>query len=216
MGKLLVLILAGMLLLQENHPPVVKIMVPNEGRLTGTDAQVHYVISVSDKEDGDSKYDEINRKEVLLEVRRVRDGAAGQAVLKKGVKDDPPGLALLRTNNCFNCHGFDSKGIGPSFYDVSKRYPFTAGNISQVAKRVREGSTGVWGKVSMPTHPELQQKEAEEVVRWVLQHGAAQDVHYYVGMDGIFKVNNKGAYVLTASYVDHGLKEGKDVRVILR
>jgi cytochrome c len=216
MGKLLIFILAGMLLLQEDHPPVVKIMAPKEGRLSGTDAQVHYVISVSDKEDGDSKYDEINSKEVLLEVRRVRDEAAGQAVLKKGVKDDPPGLALLRTNNCFNCHSFDGKGIGPSFYDVSKRYPFSAVIISQVAKRVREGSTGVWGKVSMPTHPELQQKEAEDVVRWVLQHGAERDVNYYVGMDGIFKVNGKGTYVLTASYVDHGLKEGKDVRVILR
>jgi cytochrome c len=146
----------------------------------------------------------------------VRDESAVRAVIKKGVKADPPGLALLRTNNCFNCHSFDSKGIGPSFYDVGKRYPFTAANIAQVAKRVREGSTGVWGKVSMPTHPELQQKEAEDVVRWVLKHGAERDVNYYVGMDGIIKVKGKGAYILTASYMDHGKQEGQDVRVIRR
>jgi hypothetical protein len=68
----------------------------------------------------------------------------------------------------------------------------------------------------MPTHPELQQKEAEDVVRWVLKHGAERDVNYYVGMDGIIKVKGKGAYILTASYMDHGKQEGQDVRVIRR
>ena len=215
MGKMLVFILAGMLLWQENQPPMVKIMTPKEGVLTGAGVQVHYMIGVTDKEDGDSKYEEINTKEVLMEVRYVKDEAGVQAVVKKGLKADAPGLVMLRRNNCFNCHNFDGTGIGPSFFDIGKRYPFTAANISQVAKRVREGSTGVWGKVSMPTHPELQQQEAEDVVRWVLQHGAERDVNYYVGMDGIIKVKGKGAYVLTASYVDHGLKEGQD-RVVVR
>jgi len=222
MGKTLGLIAAvAMLLWQDNHPPVVKIMAPKEGGLPGGDGQVHYVVSVSDKEDGDSKYDEINSKEVLLEVRHVKNESGIKAILKK---DDPPGLMMIRTNNCFNCHNFDGKGIGPSFYDISKHYPFTAANISQVARRVREGSSGVWGKVSMPTHPELKQEEAEAVVRWILQNGAKPDVSYYVGMDGSFKVPKglKGAYLLTASYVDHGPKdatghrlEGQD-RVVFR
>jgi cytochrome c len=227
MGKLLVFILAGMLLWQDNHAPVVKIEAPKAG-VSGPDVQVHYVISVSDKEDGDLKYDEINSKEILLEVRYVRDEAGVQAALKKGVKDDPRGLALLRTSNCFNCHSFDSRGIGPSFFEVSKRYPLTVGNVSQVAKRIREGSTGVWGKVSMPTHPELRQEEAEEVARWVLQNAGRPDVSYYVGGEGFFRIKasggskRKGSYVLTASYMDHGLKDdasgrrlkGQDVVVV--
>jgi len=216
MGKTLGLIAAVMLLWQDNHPPVVKIMTPKEGSLPGGEGQVHYLVSVSDKEDGDSKYDEINSKEVLLEVRYVKDEAGVQTILKRGMKDDPPGLTMIRTNNCFNCHNFDDKGIGPSFYDISKRYPLTAGNISQVARRVREGSLGVWGKVSMPTHPELKQEEAEAIVRWVLQNGAKPDVSYCIGAEGVFKRKAvKGAYVLTASYVDHGKKEGQD-RVVVK
>jgi cytochrome c len=215
MVKVSGLILAGILLWQDNHPPVVKIMAPTEA--PGGGGQMHYVVSVSDKEDGDSKYDEINGKEVLMEVRYVKDEASVRAMLKKAVKDGPPGLTMIRTNNCFNCHNFDGKGIGPSFYDISKRYPLTAANISQVGRRVREGSSGVWGKVSMPTHPELKQEEAEVIVRWILQNGAKQDVSYYVGIDGNFKVSQglKGAYLLTASYVDHGKKEGQD-RVVVR
>lgn len=219
MGKVLGFILACMLLWQDNHAPVVKITAPKEGVLSGTEAQVHYVISVSDKEDGDSKYDEINGKEILLEVRYVRDEAGVQAILKKGVKDDPRGLAMLRANNCFNCHGFDGVGIGPSFLEVSKRYPYSVTNVAQVAKRVREGSSGVWGKVSMPTHPELHKEEAEEVVRWILQNAGRRDVSYYVGGEGLFKVKGfeglkrKGAYVLTASYLDHGVKEGVGKRL---
>jgi len=211
MGKAFGFIVAGMLLWQDNQPPVVKILSPKSDALPTGIEQVHYSISVADKEDGDSKFEEINNKEVLMEVRYVKSEAAVQAVVKKGAKDDPPGLTMIRTNNCFNCHNFDGKGIGPSFFEISNRYPFTAANISQVAKRVREGSTGVWGKVSMPTHPELRQEEAEEVVRWMLQNGAKADVRYYVGVDGVFKVSPgvKGAYVLTASYVDHGSASGR-------
>jgi cytochrome c len=217
MEKAVGFILAATLLWQDNHPPVVKIVTPDSNTPLNATEQIHYAISVADKEDGDSKYEEINSKEVLLEVRYVKTGAAIQTILKKGVKDDPPGLTMIRTNNCFNCHNFDGKGIGPSFYDISKRYPFTPANISQVARRVREGSSGVWGKVSMPTHPELKQEEAEAVVRWILQNGAKPDVSYYVGVEGNFKVSQglKGAYILTASYVDHGKKEGQD-RVVVR
>lgn len=217
MERFLKLLLAGILLSQDNQPPVVKIMSPR-GDISGSGEQVHYAISVVDKEDGDSKYDEINTKEVLLEVRYVKDKAGVQAVMNKGIKDNPPGLAIIRANNCFNCHNFEDKGIGPSFYEISKRYVPTAANISQVARRVREGSSGIWGKVSMPTHPELKQEEAEALVRWVLQNAGKPDVHYYVGMEGVFTARmakgSKGAYVLTASYLDHGRKEGQD-RVVM-
>jgi len=61
-------------------------------------------------------------------------------------------------------------------------------------------------------------------VRWMLQNGAKADVRYYVGAEGVFKVSQgaKGAYILTASYMDHGVKdasgrrlEGQD-RVVVR
>ena len=54
---------------QENQAPVVKIITPKNNSLFDWDTQINYEISVADKEDGDSKFDEINAKEVLMEVR---------------------------------------------------------------------------------------------------------------------------------------------------
>src|SRR2546423_15374669 len=92
---------------QQNHAPVVKIVSPANNSAFATGAPVHYSVTVSDKEDGDSKYDEINQKEVLLEVKHINDESKLSAELNKAVQNDPPGLAAIRTSNCFNCHSFN-------------------------------------------------------------------------------------------------------------
>ncbi len=58
---------------QQNHAPVVKIISPANNSTLLAGAQVHYSVTVSDKEDGESKYDEINQKEVLLEVKYINN-----------------------------------------------------------------------------------------------------------------------------------------------
>src|SRR3954447_13799449 len=57
---------------QQDHPPAVKITSPANNTFA-LGAQVHYYITVYDQEDGDSKYDEINQKEVLLEMKYLND-----------------------------------------------------------------------------------------------------------------------------------------------
>src|ERR1700748_2387834 len=121
---------------QENHPPVVKIVTPQNNTSFDKDAQVTYKITVSDKEDGDSKFDEINAKEVLLEVRYLKNGKMPVA---SAIVQNNAGLNVLMTSNCVNCHNFNSKAMGPSFYDINKRYPATKANADTLAKRIREG-----------------------------------------------------------------------------
>ncbi|MDB4920120.1 c-type cytochrome [Mucilaginibacter sp.] len=211
---------------QENHLPVVKIINPKNNSTFDWDTQVNYEISVADKEDGDTKYDELNAKEVLLEVRYAGNKAKVQAILNKGVQNDPPGLAVLRTSNCFNCHNFNSKAIGPSFNEIAVKYTTTASNVDLLVKHIREGSTGIWGKETMPTHPELSAEEVKRTVQWIFKYAKDTDVSYYVGTTGTFRTKlsaaagKKGVYMLTASYMDHGLKmvkhlKGQDV-VVLR
>jgi cytochrome c len=206
----------------ENQSPVVKIISPQNNTTFGPNTIITYKITVSDKEDGESKYDEINVKEVLLEVRHLQKGSKAPA---KVTQDDPPGLAAMRTSNCFNCHNFNSKLIGPSFYEMSKRYPVTKSNTDSLSKRIREGSSGIWpGREKMPAHPELKAEEIKNMVQWILKNGADPEVTYYVGVEGSFHVdaNQKGSYRLTASYIDHGLKnnpaakhlKGQDVLLI--
>ena len=212
----------------DNHPPEVKIINPKNNSFFNWDAQLGYEITVTDKEDGDSKYDEINAKEVLLEVKYVADEKTLQAELAKGDIPDAPGLALIRASNCFNCHNFNSKLIGPSFYDIDKHYSATPANVALLAKRIREGTTGVWGKVTMPTHPEFTIQQAESIVQWVFDNAANPNINYYIGTEGAIRIKQpadlkpNAAYVLTASYTDHGLKDvpsstrlkGHDVVVI--
>jgi cytochrome c len=211
---------------QQNHAPAVKITSPKNGDSFSAGAQVGYKITVADKEDGDSKFDEINTKEVLLEVQYAADANQVSALTARE-SNDPPGLMAIRSFNCFNCHAFTGKLIGPSFFDISKKYAPTDANISQVAKRVKDGSAGIWGKVAMPTHPELSNAQTVEMVGWILKNAAKPNMQYYTGTQGVLRLTPpepsalNGYWVLTASYIDHGLKndstvrlEGKDVIVL--
>ena len=197
---------------QKNNAPVVKIIAPKNKSQFDWNTQLNYSITVSDKEDGESKYDEINTKEVLLEVKYIGDDSKIPQALSKRVVNDPPGLTSIRTSNCFNCHAFNSKSIGPSFYDIKKKYKTTPENVSLLVKRTREGSTGIWGNASMPTHPELTKDETKKMVEWILKN-AESNSSYYIGAEGSFRIKPTGAsqkkavYMLTASYTDHGVKD---------
>jgi cytochrome c len=189
---------------QENHPPVVKIISPQNNTSFGKDAAVTYKISVSDIEDGESKFDEINPKEVLLDVRYLKNGKP----VPVGAQGN--GVNIIMTSNCVTCHGFDTKAMGPSFADINKRYPTTKANIDSLAKRIQFGSTGIWGKEKMPAHPELSATDIKNIVQWITKNAADPNVNYYVGTDGYFRFKPdapKGTYQLTASYTDHGLKD---------
>jgi cytochrome c len=190
---------------QENQAPVVKILSPQNNSLFDKDAQIVYKIGVSDKEDGDSKFDEINPKEVLLEVRYLKGGKASPANSQNN------GLNVIMTSNCITCHGFNTKAMGPSFFDISKRYPATKANIDSLVKRIKDGSTGIWGKEKMPPHPELSVTDIKSIAQWIMKNATDPTANYYVGTDGYFRIKPdapaKGIYQLTASYTDHGLKD---------
>jgi len=192
---------------QENHPPVVKIISPRDNSIVDGSIAINYEINVADKEDGDSRYDEINNKEVLLEVKAVKDKSS---LRNKIARPDPPALTVMRTSNCFNCHNFNGKSIGPSFYEISKRYPVTAANTDTLMKRIRMGSSEVWGKEKMPAHPELTREQIKATVNWILKRAAEPGINYYIGATGTFRIKKAGkspqTYILTASYLDHGPK----------
>jgi len=199
---------------QQNTPPVVKIVSPKNNDVFNLDDPINYQITVTDKEDGDSKYDEINANEVLLSIQYISDRSKIGRLLNKRPAPDPPGFSAIRASNCFNCHNFKSKAMGPSFFEISKRYSATRSNLDTLAKRVSQGSTGIWGNEKMPSHPELSPAETAAAVQWILRHAADPGINYMPGLRGQFRPgqlmppNKKaGAFVLTASYTDHGLKD---------
>lgn len=197
---------------QANHPPVVKIETPQNNYAAGRDGAITYKISVSDQEDGSSEYDEINSKEVLLEVRYLKNGKVVPATMP-----DNAGLNVIMISNCITCHGFNNKAMGPSFLEINKRYAAVKGNVDTLAKRIRNGSSGIWGKEKMPAHPELSDAEIRSITQWLIKRAGDSQLNYYVGTEGYFRLQPAqpaGSYQLTASYTDHGLKDvpGKKIR----
>lgn len=194
---------------QTNHPPVVKIETPANHSVIAAGAQLSYQVQVTDQEDGDSRYDEINTKEVLLELTRLKPGSKIPSADGKSATADP-GLDIMAGNNCFNCHLFKGKLLGPSFFDIATHYPATAPNIDSLVRRIRNGSAGIWpGSEKMPSHPELTTAAIRSTVQWVLRNGAREDRLFFNGTTGLlrFPADKPGAYILTASYTDHGIKD---------
>jgi len=209
----------------QNQAPIVKIINPKNNGTLNLNVPVSYEISVSDKEDGDSKYDEINGKEVLLEVKYLKDKSKAAALLNKPGGPDAAGLFVIRTSNCFSCHNFNSKAMGPSFFEVAGKYKATRANVDSLVKRISAGSTGIWGKEKMPSHPELSAQDIKNTVLWILKNGTAPDDNYFIGLAGLIPaaaIKYPGAYIFTASYIDHGLKaspgkerlEGQDKAIL--
>jgi len=204
-----------------NHPPTVRILHPKANDAYAENAQVRYDIDVSDPEDGESKYQEINPTEVLLMVRYFPSTAAAEAAMSGALAGDPPGLGTIRTSNCLSCHAFDGSLIGPSFADIRKRYPYSQANVESLARHILDGTSGAWGSIKMPSHPELTMEQAAACVTWILKTAADPQTHYYTGTEGSFRVvippdsqsKDKGTLLLIASYTDHGLKDDPGQRL---
>ena len=81
---------------------------------------------------------------------------------------DPPAIELARARNCLACHSIDKKVLGPAFKEVAARYASDPAAPARLAKKVREGGTGVWGKAVMPANPRLTDDEATKLVAWIL------------------------------------------------
>ena len=199
--KQVFVLLMIMFVAQTNEPPQVKITTPAAGSIYTWNTPLRYSVSVSDKEDGDTKYNEIEPKQILLEARVVTDTT-------NVVASERSAIHAMMASNSMQCHEFNGKLIGPSFVEISSRYSGDQGSESELVKRVREGSRGKWGDVVMPTHPELSDAETRKMVQWILSYTNPDELIYLTGTEGVLnfkKPTNAAAtdmLVLTASYAD--------------
>ena len=194
----------------QNTPPKVNLITPKDGSTFVPGSYVRYSIVVTDQEDGSSEFEEISSKEIFLEVTYLpgNDKAKENNTVKAAANGDPAGLALMKSSTCFNCHLVKSKFTGPSFLDISRKYPSNSATISMLAKKIIKGSSGVWTNTTMPHNPDFTEEQAKQMVQWILKNAGNPNRNYFVGTEGNFKTaSSKGSYVLTASYTDHGLKE---------
>jgi cytochrome c len=75
---------------------------------------------------------------------------------------------LAKAKNCLACHALDRKLVGPAYKDVAAKYAGDKNAAAKLAKKIREGGTGVWGQVPMPANPQVSEAEALTLANWVL------------------------------------------------
>lgn len=75
---------------------------------------------------------------------------------------------LLQKKNCFACHSVDKRKYGPKFIDVATKYANDSRAAAKLAKKIRSGSSGVWGEDQMPPQPQVSDAEALALAKYVL------------------------------------------------
>ena len=93
-------------------------------------------------------------------------GASGAAVAPKTTS--LAGQALVEASDCLRCHGMDRRYVGPSFRQIAARYQDRPDAAAYLARKIREGSVGEWGRVVMPRHPQINDVQAQGMALWVL------------------------------------------------
>jgi cytochrome c len=75
--------------------------------------------------------------------------------------------ALAAKYNCQACHAPDNKLVGPSYKEVAAKYAGDAGAPAKLAKKVKDGGSGVWGQVPMPPN-NVPDADLNALVTWIL------------------------------------------------
>lgn len=76
--------------------------------------------------------------------------------------------AMMKKDGCAACHAVDKKVIGPSYQEVAAKYKGDKDAAAKLAKKVKEGGSGVWGQVPMPPNVATPDADIKALVDWIL------------------------------------------------
>ncbi len=181
-----------------NSQPVVTLSAPVNGSFFRPGEKIAWQAAVRDAEEGDStKTPDLFGPRVLVTATLDRGGA------------EPPGLALMKSADCFNCHAPEHRIVGPAFLEVATKYRGVAGALEASVDRVQKGSSGVWGPVPMLPHGHHSREQIAQMVGWVyaLKPGADQP-QLQRGLSGEFTIPAEAAAAravkIEATFTDAG------------
>jgi len=75
---------------------------------------------------------------------------------------------LAKKHNCTACHQVSTKGVGPSYQDVAKKYKGQKDAVAKLSEKVKKGGSGVWGAVPMPPNAAVPDADIKVLVEWVM------------------------------------------------
>jgi cytochrome c len=187
-----------------NERPRVSFVEPRDGDFYDADRPIRFRLLIDDAEDGTNADDAAGAELDSGDVPRASVHAARVATAAETV---PPGLALMRRSDCFNCHAVDQPRVGPAFVAVADRYRGQDAALEISVTRVLQGSSGVWGKVPMLPHGHHTPEEVRGMVEWVYSLEPAALPRVFTGFVGDIPPASDaaaGRYRLEATYLDRG------------
>lgn len=212
---------ASVPILAGNARAELRFVKPQQGDFFEADQPIRYELFLKDAEDGTNDDHEmdvngvkpidpdgpgrvsVNAAFVNGPIPRA-DGttAESEAVL-------PAGLKRMKNSDCFNCHAVDQKRVGPMLLEIAAKYRGVEGALETSVQRVRNGSTGVWGKIPMIPHSHHSPDELREMVGWIYSLEPAGLVRVFQGFVAEIPVAAEeaakpGYYRLDAAYTDLG------------
>src|SRR5438552_14754344 len=75
---------------------------------------------------------------------------------------------LVKEKACLSCHTLDKKLVGPAYKEVAAKYKSRKDGEAYLSKKIREGSTGVWGAIPMPPNGTVADDEARTLAKYIL------------------------------------------------
>jgi len=100
---------------------------------------------------------------VIFACAALLASGAAHAVL-----DNAKAEALMKKDGCAACHAIDKKIVGPAYVDVAAKYKNDKNAVAMLSKKVKEGSTGVWGPIPMPPNTATSAADITELVTWIM------------------------------------------------
>ncbi|MEO5977068.1 MAG: PQQ-dependent sugar dehydrogenase [Chryseolinea sp.] len=199
-----------------NDPPAIDINI-TKGNKTFffPNSSLTYAIDVTDKEDGSLAKGTIKANEVAINFDYAPEGFDPIEIAQNHRSTDEwtsfsKGQNLIAKSDCKSCHMLDKKSVGPSYQDVAKKYKSSAAEQERISKKIITGGAGVWGDHAMSAHPQISQKDAMLMVKYIVTLADIQKASKEIAPSGnvVEKIpagdNGRGGYLLRVSYKDKG------------
>ena len=192
-----------------NAQPIVSIQSPLHGSFFDWGDTIRYQVVVKDEEDGTTADQTIPSARVVTSRRYANRRTANY-------QDLHPGLAMMRRTTCFSCHTAKAASAGPAYHEVARRYKSQPAAVEQLAAKIVQGGTGVWGNKPMPPHPQHSLEEAQTMVRWILSLAGDESQAPMPGTHGFFTTTRPentqpSILTLTAEYTDSGIANSPEL-----
>ncbi|RYY34410.1 MAG: PKD domain-containing protein, partial [Sphingobacteriaceae bacterium] len=192
-----------------NEPPVITIAVNGNQQFYFPNKPFTYSVKMRDREDG-----VIPGGTVAASKLKVNIGYKGVEVEEETLGHKAPpsaetfaaGKAIMLKSDCKACHDDSRKIIGPSWKEIAAKYKEDDETVEQLAMKIINGGTGVWGEMHMSAHPQLPKDDAKAIVKYILNINNIPASPENLTAKGTYTpASTNGMVNITATYTDKGV-----------